>query len=71
MLTHELPTTGDKITLSDSVKKIIQDNVENGKHQSLFKHRETWLQGSLVIVSAKIARNLCLGSQLYDILCQT
>ncbi|MGI9565758.1 MAG: serine hydrolase domain-containing protein [Nitrosopumilus sp.] len=36
MLTHDLPEPGDEFTLSDSVKKTIQENVDNGKHQSFF-----------------------------------
>ena len=36
MLSHELPEPGDKFAISDSVKKTIQENVDNGKHQSLF-----------------------------------
>jgi len=36
MLTHDLPEPGDEFALSDSVKKTIQENVDNGKHQSLF-----------------------------------
>ena len=36
MLTHQLPDAGDQFELSDSVKKIIRENVDNGKHQALF-----------------------------------
>jgi len=33
---HQLPEVGEEFALSDSVKKVIRDNVNNGKHQSLF-----------------------------------
>ena len=36
LLTHDLSEPGDELTLSDFVKKIIQENVHNGKHQSFF-----------------------------------
>ncbi len=36
MLTHQLPDAGNQFELTDSVKKVIRENVENGKHQALF-----------------------------------
>jgi len=33
---HQLPEAGEEFALSDSVKAVIRDNVNNGKHQSLF-----------------------------------
>jgi len=36
MLTHQLPDAGNQFELSDSVKKVIRENVDNGKHQALF-----------------------------------
>lgn len=33
---HQLPAVGEKFLLSDDVKKVIRDNVDNRKHQSLF-----------------------------------
>ena len=36
LLTHDLPEPGNEFVLSDSVKKTIQENVDNGKHPSLF-----------------------------------
>ena len=36
MLTHQLPKAGNEFALTDTVKKVIQENVENGKHQSIF-----------------------------------
>ena len=36
LFSHQLPEAGDKFALSDSVKKSIRENVENGKHQALF-----------------------------------
>jgi len=36
LLMHQLPEAGEEFVLSDSVKAVIRDNVNNGKHQSLF-----------------------------------
>jgi len=36
LLMHQLPEAEGEFELSDSVKKVIRDNVNNGKHQSLF-----------------------------------
>ena len=36
VLTHDLPEPGDVFALSDSVKNVIRENVDNGKHQSFF-----------------------------------
>lgn len=36
MLKHQLPEPGDKFGLSDDVKKVIRENVDNGKHESIF-----------------------------------
>ncbi len=36
LLMHQLPEAGKEFVLSDSVKAVIRDNVNNGKHQSLF-----------------------------------
>ena len=36
LLAHDLPESGNEFALSDSVKKILQENVDNGKHQSFF-----------------------------------
>ena len=36
LLSHQLPESDDEFTLSDTIKKTIRENVENGKHQSLF-----------------------------------
>ena len=36
LFSHQLPEAGDEFALSDSVKKAIRENVENGKHQALF-----------------------------------
>ena len=36
VLTHDLPEPGDTFALSDSVKNVIRENVDNGKHQSFF-----------------------------------
>jgi len=36
LIMHQLPEAGEEFVLSDSVKAVIRDNVNNGKHQSLF-----------------------------------
>ena len=36
LFSHQLPETGDKLMLSDTVKETIQENVNNGKHQAFF-----------------------------------
>jgi CubicO group peptidase (beta-lactamase class C family) len=36
LIMHQLPEAGEEFALSDSVKAVIRDNVNNGKHQSLF-----------------------------------
>ena len=36
MLKHQLPEPGDKFELSDDVKKVIRENIDNGKHESIF-----------------------------------
>ena len=33
---HQLPVAGKEFVLSDIIKEVIRDNVDNGKHQSLF-----------------------------------
>jgi len=33
---HQLPMAGKEFVLSDIIKEVIRDNVDNGKHQSLF-----------------------------------
>jgi len=33
---HQLPEAGEDFAITDSVKAVIRDNVNNGKHQSLF-----------------------------------
>jgi len=33
---HQLPEAGEEFALTDPVKKVIRDNVNNGKHQALF-----------------------------------
>jgi len=36
MSVHQLPAAGEKFILSENIKKVIRDNVDNGKHQSIF-----------------------------------
>ena len=36
LFSHQLPEADDKLMLSDTVKETIQENVNNGKYQSLF-----------------------------------
>lgn len=36
MFVHELPEPGKEFAITDSIKKVIRDNVQNGKNQSLF-----------------------------------
>jgi CubicO group peptidase (beta-lactamase class C family) len=33
---HQLPLAGEEFQLSDAVKEVIRENVDNGKHQALF-----------------------------------
>ena len=33
---HQLPVAGKEFELSDIIKEVVRDNVDNGKHQSLF-----------------------------------
>lgn len=36
MITHQLPEPGEKFVISNNVKKVIRENVDNGKHESIF-----------------------------------
>jgi len=36
MSSHQLPEAGEQFILSDSVKEVIRENVDNGKHPALF-----------------------------------
>ena len=36
MITHQLPEPGEKFAISNNVKKVIRENVDNGKHESIF-----------------------------------
>ena len=36
LFAHDLPEAGEEFALTDSVKRAIKENVDNGKHQSLF-----------------------------------
>jgi len=36
MTSHQLPAAGKEFQLSDTVKQVIRENVNNGKHQALF-----------------------------------
>jgi len=36
MSSHQLPEAGQQFLLSDSVKEVIRENIENGKHPALF-----------------------------------
>jgi len=36
LTSHQLPPPGEEFQLSDAVKEVIRENVDNGKHQALF-----------------------------------